>query len=64
LIRIGSAATRPNDASAAVSYRDYWFTIDDYDMPSKRVFSFLMFLFTLVETGGKEGAPVVTIPAP
>lgn len=24
---------------------------------------FLMFIFTLTETGGKEGVPVVTIPA-
>jgi hypothetical protein len=31
-------------------------------MPSKRLFSFLMFMFTLVETGGKDGAPVLTIP--
>jgi hypothetical protein len=30
-------------------------------MPSKRLFSFLMFVFTLIETGGKEGAPVLTI---
>ena len=63
LIRIGSAAERPNEAFAAVRYRGHWFAIDDHDMPSKRLFSFLMFLFTLVETGGKEGAPVVTIPA-
>src|SRR5262245_31184936 len=63
LIRIGSAIGRPPDAFAAVRYRGYWFAIDDQDMPTKRLFSFLMFLFTLVETGGKEGAPVVTIPA-
>jgi hypothetical protein len=63
LIRIGSAPARPNDAFASVRYRDHWFTIDDQDMPSKRLFTFLMFLFTLVETGGKEGAPIVTIPA-
>jgi hypothetical protein len=63
LIRIGSAVERPNDAFAAVRYRGHWFAIDDHDIPSKRLFSFLMFLFTLVETGGKEGAPVVTIPA-
>jgi hypothetical protein len=31
-------------------------------MRSKRLFSFLMFSFTLVETGGKEGAPILTIP--
>jgi hypothetical protein len=32
-------------------------------MRSKRLFSFLMFVFTLVETGGKESALVLTIPA-
>jgi hypothetical protein len=63
LIQIGNAAERPSDAFAAVRYRDYWFAINDHDMPSKRLFTFLMFLFTLVETGGKEGAPIVTIPA-
>ena len=63
LIQIGNAAERPADAFAAVRYRGYWFAIDDHDMPSKRLFTFLMFLFTLVETGGKEGAPIVTIPA-
>jgi hypothetical protein len=31
-------------------------------MGSKRLFTFLMFMFTLVETGGKESAPVLTIP--
>jgi hypothetical protein len=63
LIQIGSAAARPDDAFAAVRYRGYWFAIDDHDMPSKRLFTFLMFIFTLVETSGKEGAPIVTIPA-
>jgi hypothetical protein len=63
LIQIGSAVERPVDAFVAVRYRSHWFTIDDHDIPSKRLFSFLMFLFTLVETGGKEGAPIVTIPA-
>jgi len=63
LIQIASAVSHPDDAFAVVRYRGYWFAIDDHDMPSKRLFTFLMFLFTLVETGGKEGAPVVTIPA-
>jgi hypothetical protein len=63
LIRIGSAAERPGDAFAAVRYRAHWFAIDDRDIPSKRLFTFLMFIFTLVETTGKEGAPIVTIPA-
>jgi hypothetical protein len=63
LIRIGNAAERPGDTFAAVRYRGHWFAIDDRDMASKRLFTFLMFIFTLVETSGKEGAPVVTIPA-
>ncbi len=63
LIRVHSCPHRPADAFVAVPYKGYWFWIDDRDLPSKRMFSFLMFIFTLVETGGKEGAPIVTIPA-
>jgi hypothetical protein len=62
LIRIGSSPERPADAFLAVPYRGHWFWIDDRDMPSKRLFTFLMFIFTLVETGGKDSAPVLTIP--
>ena len=64
LIRIHSSREKPADAFVAVPYRGYWFWIDDRDLPSKRIFSFIMFIFTLVEdTGRKEGAPIVTIPA-
>ncbi len=65
LIRVMSGVVRPADAfTTAVSYRGKWFWIDDQDIPSKRNFAFLMFLFTLVEkTGPTEGAPIVTIPA-
>jgi hypothetical protein len=64
LIRIHSSRGKPSDAFAAVPYRGYWFWIDDRDLPSKRMFSFIMFIFTLVEkTDGREGAPIVTIPA-
>ena len=63
LIRIGSSLERPADAFLAVPYRGYYFWIDDRDMQSKRLFSFLMFIFTLVETGAKDNAPVLTIPA-
>jgi hypothetical protein len=62
LIRIGSSVDRPAEAFLAVPYRGHWFWIDDRDMPSKRVFSFLMFVFTLVETGVKDGPPILTIP--
>lgn len=63
LIRIYSSPEKPTDAFVEVPYHGYWLWIDDRDLPSKRVFSFVMFIFSLVETGGKEGAPIVTIPA-
>lgn len=63
LIRIRHAKEPPEDAFAAVPYRNGWFWIDDRDYQSKKLFSFLMFVMTLTETGGKEGAPVVTISA-
>ncbi len=62
LIRIRSAQERPLDAFIAIPYRGYWFWIDDKDLPSKRLFSSLMLVFTLTETETKEGAPIVTIP--
>ena len=63
LIRIASSPQSPGDAFAAVPYRREWYWIDDKDFASKRLFSFIMFLFTLTETEGKQGAPVITIPA-
>lgn len=63
LIHIHSSKERPAEDFASVPYRNHWFWIDDRDYPSKRLFSFLMFVMTLTETGGKEGAPIVTISA-
>jgi len=62
LIRIKNSSENPGDAFVSVRYRDSYFWIDDRDLISKRIFSFLMFVFTLVETGEKGMAPVVTIP--
>jgi hypothetical protein len=63
VIRVHVSEERPKDAFAAVPYRDHWFWIDDRDIHSKRRFSFLMILSSLAETGRKEPAPVLTIPA-
>lgn len=62
LIRIMSSEQQPADAFLAVPYRQHWFWIDDRDLQSKQIFSFLMFIFTLVESGGNAGAPLVTVP--
>ncbi len=61
-IRIHSSSQKPDDAFVAVPYGKNWYWIDDKDFASKRLFSFIMFLFTLTETGDKQGAPVITVP--
>jgi hypothetical protein len=63
MIQIRHSNERPENAFTAVKYRDYWFWIDDRDFASKRAFGFLMILFSLTESGAKEGLPLVTIPA-
>jgi hypothetical protein len=63
LIKIHSSTDKPKDAFIAVSYQNYWFWIDKRDLRSKSFFSFLMMIFSLTETGGKEGAPIITVPA-
>jgi hypothetical protein len=63
LIQIRCSKSKPADAFVTVSYRDHWFWIDDRDLKSKRVFSFMMMLFTLADTGEKEPPPLITIPA-
>ena len=62
LIRIHSSSEKPGDAFISVPYRNSHFWIDDRDLMSKKMFSFLMFVFTLVETGEKGAAPIVTVP--
>jgi len=63
LIQIKSGRERPINEFAAVKYENTWFWIDKTDFRSKRTFAFLMILFSLTETGGKEGLPLVTIPS-
>jgi hypothetical protein len=61
LITVHADSSLPADAFAAVKYRDYWYWIDDRDFRSKSVFSFLMIIMTLADTGEKVQPPVVTI---
>lgn len=62
LIRIHSGASRSDEAFVTVQYRDNWFWIDDTNLASKRIFSFLMMLMSLTETGGQTSATIVTVP--
>lgn len=63
LIHILSDVTKPTDAFAKVLYNDLWFWIDNRDLASKGLFSFLLVMLTLAETGEKAPSPFVTIQA-
>lgn len=63
LVQIRSGAEEPANTYAAVPYKGHWYWIDDTDIASKRIFTFLMILFSLAETGLTTTAPVVTIPS-
>jgi len=63
LVRIHSGLQAPDDAYAAIPYKGHWYWIDDTDIASKRVFTFLLILFSLAETGQSYSAPVVTVPS-
>lgn len=60
---IHSSKEEPDDAFLKIEYRDYWFYIEDTDYRSKRMFTFLLFLFTLAESGSQSISPVITLPA-
>jgi hypothetical protein len=61
--RIHSGKEKPATSFAAVSYRGYWYWIDDGDLMTKRALTAIIYFFTLAETGGNEKLPMVTIPA-
>jgi hypothetical protein len=64
LVKIMSTGSneKPGDAFVAIPYHGHWFWIDDRDPASKNLFSFILLLFTFVETGSKDIVPVLSIP--
>ena len=62
-LKIHSASDKPGDVFISVRYKDYWFWIDDGDFLSKRIFTFMMILSSLLESGSEAGLPMVTIPS-
>ncbi len=63
-VKIKCSPEKPAHAFAMVRYRDQWFWVDDRDARTKRVFTSIMFLFTMMsDTSGEERLPTITIPA-
>jgi hypothetical protein len=63
LIRIHSGPQLPANAFVSVQYHGHWFWIDDRDYASKGIFSFVMIIFSLMDTAAPRGQPIVTVPA-
>ncbi|MFC1652319.1 hypothetical protein ACFL3F_01235 [Planctomycetota bacterium] len=63
MMRILTSEKEPDEAFVSVKYGGQYFWIDDYDPRSRGMLTFLMILFSLTETGGGAGVPLVTIPA-
>jgi hypothetical protein len=63
LARIRCTRSQPNDAFIMVRYRNLWFWVDDKDLQSKRMFTTLLLMVNLAESGQPAAAPLVTIPA-
>lgn len=63
VIKSSDVELEPNDVFAAVKYRNCWFWIDDRDIVSKRILTFLVLILTLADTGGDKPLPLITIPA-
>ena len=63
LARIRCSKSQPQDAYIVVRYRDLWFWVDDKDMASKRMFTTLLLMVNLAESGQPAASPLVTIPA-
>ena len=63
LLHVRSGLSVPGDAYVSVNYRNQQFWIDDRDQQSKMMFNFILFMFSLTETGSTQAAPIVTVPA-
>ena len=60
--RVLSSEEEPEDAAVSVQYRDRYFYVSDRDLPSKRMLSFIMILFSLADRSEEAAKPVLTIP--
>ena len=63
LVRIRAGNEAPAESFVSVRYQGRWFWVDNRDIRSKAIFSFMLLLMSLAETGPAQQAPVLTVPA-
>ena len=61
-LMVHCGAARPPEAFVAIEYRGNWFWVDDRDLVTKRVFSFIMLAVTLMDKGGPDTQLQLTVP--
>ncbi|WP_320171218.1 hypothetical protein [Maridesulfovibrio sp.] len=57
-----SGKKEPEGAFVSVKFRDSWFWVDDHDLLTKKIFSFMMLAFTLMDKGQQETQLQLTLP--
>lgn len=62
-LRVHVGEDVPSQAYVRVRYRDRWYWIDDTDLASKRTFSLLALLFSLMAAPDAAVTPMLTVPA-
>jgi hypothetical protein len=60
--RIKTAATEPSDVFSSVRFHNHWFYVDDRDLATKRVFSFILLAFTLLDDTKHDSPIQLTVP--
>jgi hypothetical protein len=61
-VAVRCGKVKPLDAFAAVNFHGHWFWVDDNDLGTKRVFSFLSLAFTLMEEKSPSPPLQMTVP--
>jgi hypothetical protein len=62
LISIKSSSSRPDNASVAVEYDDYWYYVSENDVDSRETLTMLQIVFMLQAGGKTSSGPVLTLP--
>lgn len=61
-VKVRSQDFEPSGAFTAVRYRGHWFWVDDSDLNTKRIFSFILLAFTLLDDDKHDSKLQLTVP--